>query len=65
MEPPTHDGAAAQSLTMGPRMMALPCPAKPKDTALTPSYSTGVMACGGGWWWSGGDDWVVLDAQHQ
>ena len=30
---------------MGPRMMALPCPAHPNDTALTPSYSTGVMAC--------------------
>ena len=30
---------------MGPRMMALPCPAKPKDTTLTPSYSTGLMAC--------------------
>jgi hypothetical protein len=30
---------------MGPRMMALPCPAKPNDTALTPSYSTGVIAC--------------------
>jgi hypothetical protein len=29
---------------MGPRMMALPCPAKPNDTALTPSYSTGVIA---------------------
>lgn len=27
--------------TMGPRMMALPCPAKPNDTTLTPSYSTG------------------------
>lgn len=26
-------------------MMALPCPANPNDTAFTPSYSTGVMAC--------------------
>ena len=30
--------------TMGPRMMALPCPAKPNDTSLTPSYSVGSSA---------------------
>lgn len=29
--------------TMGPRMMALPCPAYPNDTSLTPSYSVGMM----------------------
>lgn len=27
--------------TIGPRMIALPCPAKPKDTNLTPKYSVG------------------------
>lgn len=43
-------GLAASPDTMGPRMMALPCPAKPKDTALTPSYSTGVMACARDGW---------------
>ena len=30
--------------TMGPRMMALPWPAKPKDTTFTPSNSGGRMA---------------------
>ena len=30
--------------TIGPRMMAEPWPAKPNDTALTPSYSVGLMA---------------------
>jgi hypothetical protein len=28
---------------MAPRMMALPCPANPKLTSCTPSYSVGVM----------------------
>ena len=30
--------------TMGPLMMAEPCPANPNDTALTPSYSVGLIA---------------------
>ena len=30
-------------LTIGPRMIALPCPANPKDTTPTPSYSVGAM----------------------
>ena len=29
--------------TIGPRMMALPWPAKPKDTSLTPSNSVGMI----------------------
>lgn len=29
--------------TIGPRMIARPCPANPKDTNLTPKYSVGMM----------------------
>jgi len=36
--------AAGAPETMGPRMIALPWPAKPKETSLTPSYSVGSSA---------------------
>lgn len=29
--------------TMGPRIIARPCPANPNDTSLTPKYSVGIM----------------------
>lgn len=29
--------------TIGPRIMARPCPANPKETNLTPMYSVGIM----------------------
>jgi hypothetical protein len=29
--------------TIGPRIIALPCPANPKDTNLTPKYSVGMI----------------------
>lgn len=29
--------------TIGPRIIARPCPANPKDTNLTPMYSVGIM----------------------
>ena len=44
---PMFSNAVGGDGPFGPRMMALPCPANPNDTARTPSYSTGVMACAG------------------
>jgi len=29
--------------TMGPRIIARPCPANPKETNFTPEYSVGIM----------------------
>lgn len=29
--------------TIGPRIIARPCPANPKETNLTPMYSVGIM----------------------